>query len=481
MQVPSSVKTKQKSTTDTTQTTKKEPAAKKATKTEAPKKSADEVKDTFESTPTSSAVAGAIGGTPAVHTRTEGITRHETAKFADEIAQNRLKFQETKGVEGWSQKKTGPVGAVVVDNKTGKSYTGLNSKNLPKNLHPVLKERIDGLDPTRAHRSHAGSHAEVHALNDALWARDADIKKQAVARGQDPTKVGATTKDLKSMTLDTIWTKTNQKGGMSSGSRAPRCANCTQITKGVHNLAGDSTMPYHEPKATAAGKKPAKPLGHEFTEGRRQGLRRGAVVGGLAGAGMSTVRALADGKITSTEALGIAGDATLGVITGAGGDVIEHEASRLVGQKLATETTKRSLGTATAKVAAGRLAGAGVAGAVIGAGFSTVDQIQAYKKGEVTASEAIGTVTAEAATGLAAGAAGAAAGAAVGSIIPVAGTAVGAVVGFAVGMGAGYLADKGLRATGVTDAIATGVTGAIDGASKAASWVGKSISSVFGW
>lgn len=55
-------------------------------------------------------------------------------------------------------------------------------------------------------------------------------------------------------------------------------------------------------------------------------------------------------------------------------------------------------------------------------------------------------------------------------------------------MAAGYLADRGLRAAGVTNAIASGVTGAIDGAGRLAqgaadtvSGWGRSLSSAFGW
>ena len=118
---------------------------------------------------------------------------------------------------------------------------------------------------------------------------------------------------------------------------------------------------------------------------------------------------------------------------------------------------------------------------MIGAGFATVDQVGAYRRGEVTASEAVGTVVAEGATGIAAGVAGAAAGAAVGSIIPGAGTVVGGVVGFGVGMAAGYGADLAMRASGAKDFIAENVTGGIDRVSETVGGWGRSLSSAFGW
>lgn len=53
---------------------------------------------------------------------------------------------------------------------------------------------------------------------------------------------------------------------------------------------------------------------------------------------------------------------------------------------------------------------------------------------------------------------GAAAGAAIGSVVP----GVGTVVGAAIGLGAGYLADKALRAGGVDKMIGNAVSGAVD-------------------
>ncbi len=121
----------------------------------------------------------------------------------------------------------------------------------------------------------------------------------------------------------------------------------------------------------------------------------------------------------------------------------------------------------TARQVGGRIAGGSIVGGIVNGGFSAYDQIGAYKRGEVSGSQAIGTVTGEVAVGMGAGMAGAAAGAAIGSIIPGAGTIVGGVIGFGVGMAAGYLADKGLRGLGVNKAIASGVTSAIDNTAKA--------------
>lgn len=116
----------------------------------------------------------------------------------------------------------------------------------------------------------------------------------------------------------------------------------------------------------------------------------------------------------------------------------------------------------TARTIAGRVGGAGIVGGIVNGGFAAYDQIQAYQRGEVTASQAIGTVVGEAGVGVAAGMAGAAAGAAIGSIIPGAGTIVGGVIGFAAGVVVGVAVDWGLRQLGADKAVAQFVTGAID-------------------
>lgn len=148
--------------------------------------------------------------------------------------------------------------------------------------------------------------------------------------------------------------------------------------------------------------------------------------------------------------------------------------SRFAGTEASNITS--STFNSTVRTLAGRVGGAGIVGGVVNGAFSAYDQIGAYNRGEVTASQAIGTVTGETAVGVGAGLAGAAAGAAIGSIIPGAGTVVGGIIGFGVGMAAGYFADKGLRELGVNTMIAQGVTSLIDGAPEVARTVGNAFS-----
>ena len=414
------------------------------------------------------AVAGAVTGTPATDTR------------ADAAAKRAVDAQVNDSIAAGNGKKD-TVAAAVHDPVTGRTFTGVNTKADVENLHPVLEQRLRNMDPASMHGSFPGRHAEIHALNQALHARDAHYAELGLSRR-------ASEADLSSMTLDTAWTKSSNAGGMAVGETAPRCANCTQLTDGTRSLAGDSPKAYDPGKAGDAGVDPATPpRGPHFADDV-SGARTGALVGGLAGAGASTLEALSDGDLTGAEAGRIATDAATGAATGAVGETVERGVARGIDQGVVhasrqgagTVATDGAAGT-TSRVVGSRLAGAGVAGAVVGAGFSSVDQVQAYRRGEVSASEAIGTVTAEAATGAAAGVAGAAAGAAIGSVIPVAGTIVGGAVGFAVGAGVGYLADRGLRASGVTDAIADGVTGGVDAVSDTVSGWGRSLSSAFGW
>lgn len=153
---------------------------------------------------------------------------------------------------------------------------------------------------------------------------------------------------------------------------------------------------------------------------------------------------------------------------------VENTANRLYANGAARNFFSRMAGTeasnissqtfnSTVRTFAGRMGGAGIVGGLVSGGFSAYDQIGAYNRGEVTGSQAIGTIAGETAVGVGSGLAGAAAGAAIGSIVPGVGTVVGAVVGF----GVGWLADGGLRALGVDKAIAHGVTATIDAGAAA--------------
>lgn len=81
-------------------------------------------------------------------------------------------------VEVLSNDQRGPVLTGVLDTRTGRSFFGLNQKDPPLGLHPLLRKRLDnylaetgGVTPVRA--GEPGAHSEVVALNRALYEREA--------------------------------------------------------------------------------------------------------------------------------------------------------------------------------------------------------------------------------------------------------------------------------------------------------------------
>lgn len=111
--------------------------------------------------------------------------------------------------------EVGPVLAGVMDTKTGKLYFGLNKGvgELPDNLVPVMADRIPIASEIPYMKTHgAGTHAEIHALNDAFLARP-----------------GAQMDDFLLYTINA-----GQRGSPTRwGLPVPRCPHCELITNGV--------------------------------------------------------------------------------------------------------------------------------------------------------------------------------------------------------------------------------------------------------
>jgi uncharacterized Zn-binding protein involved in type VI secretion len=136
------------------------------------------------------------------------------------------------------------VAAVVKDLLTGQISYGINGLRkigkkivevIPKKLHPILERRFNKVALIAKHGSLVGSHAEVYALNQALWRREAYNAAHGLGK--------VTEKDLGGFMLDTAWLKGKPPGSkarMIQGAPAPRCRNCNKMTDGVINLAGDS-------------------------------------------------------------------------------------------------------------------------------------------------------------------------------------------------------------------------------------------------
>lgn len=118
----------------------------------------------------------------------------------------------------------GPVLTVVKDLETGKVFYGQNQGKVVDNLHPLLKDTLrkylDAGNPdwTRA-IGKAGSHSEIAALNQALWAREA---------------ASLPVKDLSSFGLYNI--RTQDLARSAAGTPIPQCKACKAITEGVLDL-----------------------------------------------------------------------------------------------------------------------------------------------------------------------------------------------------------------------------------------------------
>ncbi len=131
-------------------------------------------------------------------------------------------------------KRAGPVASGILDLRTGAAFFAINKTGLPANLHPVLAGRVAKLQQAGAlHFSAPGAHSEVHALNDALWAREAALGRIA------------TEADLGEMMLSNMWLRSSRNGNMRVYADAPRCGNCSDITNGVINLSGDAPPKPH--------------------------------------------------------------------------------------------------------------------------------------------------------------------------------------------------------------------------------------------
>lgn len=120
-----------------------------------------------------------------------------------------------------SNRKRGPVVAGVFDPVTGKTFFGINQNAPPSALSDVLQKRISGVPGTAesiAKHGPVGSHAEIHALNQAILAREAHT-------GQKVTEA-----DLPSFMLH----NTNARGAHVGTTVPPPCPeHCAPIVNGV--------------------------------------------------------------------------------------------------------------------------------------------------------------------------------------------------------------------------------------------------------
>ena len=149
------------------------------------------------------------------------------------VEQTRLEAQRIGSTQ--SKAERGPVLSAVKDPLTGKIHYGQNTKGVPEDLHPLLKNRVEAYDAQLkagkvnasavdlAKAGEPGTHSEVVALNKAIKAREA-----AMGRAMKDTELGDFMLHNRSLAPKSL-----------GEGVPPRCANCWHITKGVRVIGND--------------------------------------------------------------------------------------------------------------------------------------------------------------------------------------------------------------------------------------------------
>ncbi|WP_130414097.1 YwqJ-related putative deaminase [Fluviicoccus keumensis] len=139
-----------------------------------------------------------------------------------------LRLQTREAAATYRGRYRGPVVSGVKDARTGEFFSGKNELFLPQDLHPLLADRVSTLPNTmnitalreeaaglgvRWPYSTPGAHAEIHALNKALQARES----------------AGIPIDLSEMFMVNRWLT-------KSAGPAQRCGYCSNLSHGVNAL-----------------------------------------------------------------------------------------------------------------------------------------------------------------------------------------------------------------------------------------------------
>lgn len=178
----------------------------------------------------------------------DGHAAHRGARHLDPKMRQKLEDEQSQMMETTratlGNKTRGPVLTSVVDPKTGQVFHGINGGippaartpgDLPTDLDPVLKERVDRYwqsveagTSNRRYRADGtaidgapGHHSEIWALNQALSAR------RSAGMPVDET------------TLEELFLSNKRLTGSSAGKSIVRCPDCSAITKGANDISGD--------------------------------------------------------------------------------------------------------------------------------------------------------------------------------------------------------------------------------------------------
>lgn len=160
--------------------------------------------------------------------RSRGIGSHEQGFFDEAL--RRLLEEDAQALRG---DDNGPVVARAKDMKTGRvSERYINIDQIPDDLHPLLRERVNRILQERAnnherHYSKPGTHAEVLAVDELLKARE--------AAGEVVTE-----RTLNDIVTDQYWLREDLSKPNNGINPAPTCGNCTEILKGTTSQAGSN-------------------------------------------------------------------------------------------------------------------------------------------------------------------------------------------------------------------------------------------------
>lgn len=240
--------------------------------------------------------------------------------------------------------------------------------------------------------------------------------------------------------------------------------------KNIEAVHGDSA-PLRTAKGVPVGRAEPRLLPADMPS-----ARQGGALGAATAFGVTTVQALADGRVSAAEAKDIATHTAtggaLGAVSAKAEQIVTPQIDRMLASRAAT-----SGGSALGTTLASRALGSTAVGAAVSAGVSIYQNREGLAKGD---SKAIGRVTSDTLIGAAAIGAGSvagamAAGAVAGSVVPGLGTVVGAAAGLVVGLGITY----GAQVTGAGDWVANKVADGVDGLKNAASSAWSGLKGVF--
>ncbi len=170
------------------------------------------------------AVASMVGmGLAAIEAPTGAMGEVSASSLIEAVVKEAQDISTKTSSKYLSNNARGPVLSGVMDTQTGETFLGLNKGVVPENLHPILQNRLAQYEAdistgsVTPHFSSPGTHSEIYALNEALYAREARLGRPVLEN-----ELGEFLLHNRSLR------GTNRIEGVP-----PRCTNCEYLTNGV--------------------------------------------------------------------------------------------------------------------------------------------------------------------------------------------------------------------------------------------------------